>query len=117
MIAAFGHTLTHCERVEATCTTEGNAEHWHCSACGKYFADAEGTSEIPDIVIPMLDHAYGREWKFDDTNHWHECACGAKADEAAHHFKWVLDREATETEAGSKHEECEDCGYQKDAVE
>ena len=56
-------------------------------------------------------------WKSDDTNHWHECACGAKADEAAHHFKWVLDREATETEAGSKHEECEDCGYQKDAVE
>ncbi|MFQ9800585.1 MAG: hypothetical protein ACLR23_18560 [Clostridia bacterium] len=78
--------------MEATCTTEGNAEHWHCSACGKYFADAEGTSEIPDIVIPMLDHAYGREWKFDDTNHWHECACGAKAGEAAHNFTWVTDR-------------------------
>ena len=117
VIAAFGHTLTHCERVEATCTTEGNAEHWHCSACGKYFADAEGTSEIPDIVIPMLDHAYGREWKFDDTNHWHECACGAKAGEAAHNFTWVTDREATETEAGSKHEECEDCGYREAAVE
>ena len=117
VLPAAGHTLTHHERVEATCTAEGSKEYWSCSVCGKNFSDAEGTDEITETVIPLIDHTYDSGWKSDDTNHWHECACGAKADEAAHHFKWVLDREATETEAGSKYEECEDCGYQKDAVE
>lgn len=34
-----------------------------------------------------------------------------------HRFKWVIDKEATATEKGSKHEECEVCGNKKDAVE
>lgn len=63
------------------------------------------------------DHSYGTEWKYDGTNHWHECACGDKADNAAHTFKWVIDKEATATEKGAKHEECTVCGYKKAAVE
>lgn len=62
-------------------------------------------------------HSYGAAWKCDGTNHWHECACGDKADTAAHTFKWVTDKEATATEKGSKHEECTVCGYKKAAVE
>ena len=62
-------------------------------------------------------HSYGTDWKYDETNHRHECACGDKADTAAHTFKWVTDKEATATEKGSKHEECTVCGYQKEAVE
>lgn len=34
-----------------------------------------------------------------------------------HQYEWVIDKEATETEKGSKHEECTVCGYKKDAVE
>lgn len=71
-------------------------------------------------MIPTADshtHSYGTAWKYDDTNHWHECACGDKADTAAHTFKWVTDKEATATEKGSKHEECTVCGYKKAAVE
>ncbi len=63
------------------------------------------------------DHSYGTAWKYDGTNHWHECACGDKADNAAHPFKWVIDKEATATEKGAKHEECTVCGYKKAAVE
>ena len=62
-------------------------------------------------------HSYGTDWKYDETNHRHECACGDKADTAAHTFKWVTDKEATATEKGSKHEECSVCGYKKAAVE
>ena len=62
-------------------------------------------------------HSYGSEWKNNADNHWHECSCGDKADTAAHSFKWVVDKEATATEKGSKHEECNVCGYKKDAVE
>ena len=62
-------------------------------------------------------HSYGTAWKYDGTNHWHECACGDKADTAVHTFKWVTDKEATATEKGSKHEECTVCGYKKAAVD
>ena len=71
-------------------------------------------------MIPMTDshtHSFGTEWKSDTNNHWHECACGEKADTVAHTFKWVTDTEATATEKGSKHEECTVCGYKKAAVE
>ena len=62
-------------------------------------------------------HSYGSEWKYDPDNHWHECSCGDKADKAAHDFKWVVDKKATATQKGSKHEECKVCGYKKTAVE
>lgn len=71
-------------------------------------------------MTPMADshpHSYGTDWKADTNNHWHECACGDKADTAAHTFKWVTDKEATATEKGSKHEECSVCGYKKAAIE
>ena len=58
-------------------------------------------------------HSYGTAWKYDDTNHWHECQCGDKADTAAHSFRWVIDKEATATEKGSKHEECTVCGAKR----
>ena len=62
-------------------------------------------------------HDYGTEWKSNADNHWHECSCGDKKDEAAHSFKWVVDKEATATKKGSKHEECKTCGYKRPAVE
>lgn len=33
-----------------------------------------------------------------------------------HTFKWITDKEATETENGLKHEECTGCGYKKTVV-
>lgn len=62
-------------------------------------------------------HDYGTEWKSNADNHWHECNCGDKKDEAAHSFKWVVDKEAIATKKGSKHEECKICGYKRSAVE
>ena len=67
-------------------------------------------------MIPTADshtHSYGTAWKYGDTNHWHECQCGDKADTAAHSFRWVIDKEATATEKGSKHEECTVCGAKR----
>lgn len=71
-------------------------------------------------MTPTADghtHNYGTEWKYDETNHWHECEDGEKADITAHNFKWIVDRKATTTEKGSKHEECTVCGYKKTAVD
>ena len=58
-------------------------------------------------------HSYGTDWKYDDTNHWHECECGDKADTAAHSFQWVIDKAATKEATGIKHEECTVCGKKR----
>ena len=95
---------------EAT-TTEKGSKHEECTVCG-YKKTA--------VDIPKIDshnHNYGTEWKYDETNHWHECECGNKADITAHNFKWIIDKEATTAEKGSKHEECTVCGYKKTAVD
>ena len=62
-------------------------------------------------------HTYSTTWSTDETNHWHECTvCKTKGDEADHAFEWKIDKEATVTEAGAKHEECKVCGYKKTAI-
>lgn len=62
---------------------------------------------------PSHTHSYGTEWKYDDTDHWHECECGDKADTAAHSFQWVIDKAATKESTGIKHEECTVCGAKR----
>ena len=56
------------------------------------------------------------EWQYDANEHWKLCHCGAFIDEAEHTFQWVTDKAAAATEAGSRHEECTVCGYEKAAV-
>ena len=96
----------------ATATTSGT-KHKKCTVCG-YTMTIE---TIPATGGGEHTHSYGSDWKNDATNHWHECSCRDKADKAAHDFKWVVDKEATATQKGSKHEECRVCGYKKAAVE
>ena len=96
----------------ATATTSGS-KHKECTVCGYTMT----TETIPATGGGEHTHSYGSEWKYNADNHWHECSCGDKADKAAHDFKWVVDKEATATKKGSKHEECKVCGYKKAAVE
>ena len=96
----------------ATATTSGS-KHKECTVCGYTMT----TETIPATGGGEHTHSYGSDWKYDADNHWHECSCGDKADKAAHDFKWVVDKEATATQKGSKHEECKVCGYKKAAVE
>lgn len=68
---------------------------------------------------PAHTHTYG-EWNNDETNHWHECSDASCTDKsgsvkglAEHTFEWKVDKEATETATGLKHEECSVCGYKR----
>ena len=96
----------------ATATTDGS-KHKECTVCKRVLE----TGTIPAIGSGEHTHNYSSDWKSDSINHWKECSCGDKADVAAHSFKWVVDKEATATQKGSKHEECKVCGYQRPAVE
>ena len=88
----------------ATGTAEG-AKHKECTVCKKVLE----TATIP-ATGSSHTHSYGTDWKYDDTNHWHECQCGDKADIAAHSAsEWIIDTAATETAEGAKHKECTVC--------
>ena len=91
----------------ATETADG-AKHKECTVCKKVLE----TAPIP-ATGSTHTHSYGTEWKYDDTNHWHECECGDKADTAAHSFQWVIDKAATKEATGIKHEECTVCGAKR----
>ena len=93
----------------ATETADG-AKHKECTVCKKVLE----TAPIP-ATGNSHTHSYGTEWKYDDTNHWHECECGDKADVAAHSYVWKTDKEATKFKDGSKHEECSVCGAVRNA--
>lgn len=87
-----------------------------------FVATAHGlkiTSTLSPFAIGYSErhtHSYGN-WKSDANGHWCECDCGSKADEGTHTFTWVIDKEATATQKGSKHEECSVCHYKKDTVD
>ena len=91
----------------ATETADG-AKHKECTVCKKVLE----TAPIP-ATGSTHTHSYGTEWKYDDTNHWHECECDDKADTAAHSFQWVIDKAATKEATGIKHEECTVCGAKR----
>ena len=66
-------------------------------------------------------HTYaGSPWYADAKSHWHWCtdsACpdrsGSTKDLASHTFVWKVDKAATETQTGLKHEECTVCGHKR----
>ena len=91
----------------ATETADG-AKHKECTVCKKVLE----TAPIP-ATGSNHTHSYGTVWKYDGTNHWHECECGDKADTAAHSFQWVIDKAATKEVTGIKHEECTVCGAKR----
>lgn len=116
-----GHTLSKVDAKEATHTTDGNIEYWICTNCGSCFSDAGGTNAIKaaDVVIAKsAEHtADSTGWHSDADNHWNTCECGEKLNLSGHSFTWVIDKEATAEEKGSKHEQCTVCGYAKAAIE
>ncbi|MBE6984626.1 MAG: hypothetical protein E7434_03230 [Ruminococcaceae bacterium] len=53
------HTLEHVSAKAATCTADGNIEHWYCSECQGYFTDSEAAqSTTADAVKLTAGHNY-----------------------------------------------------------
>ena len=74
--------------------------------------DSDSATAIFNIVPPGHVHEFDEEWKSDITGHWYACSeCAEQNEFAAHSFRWIIDREATRTETGLKHEECSVCEF------
>lgn len=127
------HQLTNHSQNEANHNNTGNIAYWTCDVCNKYFSDAAGKNEIEqkDTVIDKVPHTYDTEWSHDGTQHWKECACGAKTELANHQFDNDCDTtcnagcgytrpithqwKATYSTDENKHwYECEICGEKKE---
>ncbi len=56
VLAKLGHKAAHVPAKAATADAEGNIEHWYCSQCDTYFADAKLTTELTkaETVLPKL---------------------------------------------------------------
>ena len=92
--------------VQPTETTEG-IRVYSCTVCG-YVTRTE--------TVPALNsehtHSYGTAWKYDSTNHWHECSCGEKSDISQHISNGgVITVPPTATTAGVRVYSCYICGY------
>lgn len=92
---------------EATCTAMGSTTY-----TAVFESEWAQTQTLVKQDVAVLPHTPGADWKYDDQNHWKECAaCGTRLDEGTHSLEWVIDREASGTESGLKHQECTECGY------
>lgn len=92
------------------------------------YNDGSGSSNIKTYqkitVKPYVGthtHTYaGSKWYADTDSHWHQCTdtdCpdprASTKDLAPHTFVWKVDKAATKTQAGLKHEECTVCGHER----
>lgn len=96
------------------------------------YDDGSGSSNIKvrqSIEVKPYEgdhrHTYdGGPWYADAKSHWHQCTdkdCpdlyASTKDLASHTFVWKIDKAATATETGSKHEECTVCGFERNETE
>ena len=119
--------------------TSDASGHWHACRTANCTEKCDFASHTPDhtghateeyaikctkcgyVIEAQLGHTHDVDtanYESDETNHWNTCSgCSEKQNVSAHEFEWKIDKEATATEKGSKHEECKVCGYKKAAVE
>ena len=84
------------------------AEAKRCEVCGQSYGEPSPSN-----------HTHLSDWASDETHHWKDCAdCNTTGiDNAAHTFgEWIIDKEATATEAGAKCRECSVCHYKETAA-
>lgn len=71
----------------ATCTEEGNIEHWYCSGCGNYYTDSKGTAKTTHakVTTKKADHDY--YWVADEVAnvHYEKCRVCGKTSGTSNH--------------------------------
>lgn len=92
------------------------------------YDDGSGNSDIKvrqTITVGAYEgphtHTYaGSPWYQDATSHWHQCTdstcpdpSSSTEDLARHTFVWKVDKAATKTQTGLKHEECTVCRFKR----
>lgn len=132
LVACLAVTMTACNKHTHTWSSEWSKDaenHWHdctdgeCGETKDVAAHVLGDTWLKDAANHwkeclcghkglIASHTFDGDWLKDETNHWKLCACGWQGALAAHTATdWIIDEDATADKDGSKHKECESCGY------
>ena len=93
--------------------TETGVKHRNCTICQYYEGEVIPASGEEHV------HTFSTEWSYDENMHWHDSTCGhnVKSNEEYHTFSnWIIDKEASKTEAGLKHRQCSVCSYKEEEI-
>lgn len=103
----------------ATCT-DGAV----CELCGQAYGAVNPDNHTGKTVWTQTETTHSSSYDCcgtiaaaEEAHEWENGVCRECGYECQHTFAWVTDKEATETAAGLKHEQCTICGYAKTAVE
>ncbi len=92
---------------EATETEKGSKKRT-CTVCG--YVDTQ------EIAVLTHTHTYSIKWTYDVSSHWHSSTCehDMKSDIENHTYgEWIIEKEATVDEVGSKYRLCSVCRYKE----
>lgn len=117
------HSLINVEYKDSTCSVVGNIAYKKCTSCSKLFSINNTEIELKDTVIPLKDHtkttvlgktATCSEKGLTDGVKCSKCGLvlveQTEIDKLAHiSSDWIIDKNATTTQTGSKHKECVNC--------
>lgn len=118
-------TCTHAGKQEIpakspSCTASGNNKYYSCESCGAVLkADGVTQTTVEAETLQKLEHSFSNTLTSDAAQHYYLCtSCGTeKKDAAAHNLEWVVEKEATAQENGSRYEHCADCNYRTGKTE
>ena len=63
-----GHlgAIQHVDGIDATCSTYGNIEYWHCPTCDDYFSDSSLETRLPGgLEDTVLDKNDDHDWAYE----------------------------------------------------
>ena len=117
VVADSGSTVT----IDGYMMLEDGATYIKVNNAAKTKAQYEATTSKPGyrtykngnstVWVWCGDHIWG-DYKKDATKHWLECNCTERREEEPHDpGDWIIDKAATATTDGSRHKECDVCGY------
>lgn len=118
------HSLEKVEFKDSTCLNLGNIEYYKCTSCNKYFLSNNTEIEYNDTIIEKKQHTpetiNGKEptCKNEGLTDGSKCSvCGTILQQQntiskLNHVEsdWIIDKDSTTTETGTKHKECVNCG-------
>ncbi len=110
-----GNDSTHPLVLNATVTVdetrvECSADYLKTTHTATVSHEGNTYTDVKVVEIGTINHTFGDDLKFNDKEHWKECACGEKSDVTAHTFESVTETKApTCTEMGENTLSCS-CG-------
>lgn len=117
------HSLVLIPSTTSTCTKKGNIEYYKCSVCGKCFLGNGTEISFADTLLELASHSpetiAGKAPSCTETGLTDGSKCSTCGEilqaqtsipKIAHTASdWIVDKQPTTTETGSKHKECTVC--------